>query len=662
MPVATLSAARFGHGTRILLDGVSLSIEPGEKIGLVGRNGFGKTTLMRMLAGELQPDTGSASVTRGARVAFLTQDPRLEPTDTLRESVARAFERIGAIQSQLNDIYDALATAEGDDLERLMAKQSTLEHDLEQAGGYAVDHRIDAVLHGLGFEDAQFGIKVSALSGGQRARAGLARLLLEEPDLLLLDEPTNHLDIAGRRWLEGFLADDFKGAVVVVSHDRWLLNAVASRIIEIHDAALRDYPGNYEDFVALRRERTLTQLRQHAKQQDRIAREQAFIDRYRAGQRARQAKGRQTRLERFRRDELIERPQDFDVMRLQLPRAAPLGDIVVSADGLSKTLGERMLFKDLELTIAPGERLGVIGPNGAGKTTLVRTLLGELDADCGVIKRSPRLSAGWFRQTHEHLDLSLAVWEYLRQTVPPRANGMKLNEQEARDLAGAFLFSGSAQESRLGALSGGERVRAVLAGLVAGAHNLLVLDEPSNHLDIPSAERLEQALSLPPEEGGYDGALILISHDRALLESTCDRILCIEGDSTWTLFNGDYAEYEAAREANGKAAAAPPASAPPPPEKAHDKPSKAGEKPRKGNDRKPAANAPRRKGPHTSLSQDELESRIAAAESRIAAIDQLLADPATFRDRAKSASLLDERTALIARKSSLEEEWLARAS
>ncbi len=349
-------------------------------------------------------------------------------------------------------------------------------------------------------------------------------------------------------------------------------------------------------------------------------------------------------------------------MRLQLPRAAPLGDIVVSAEGLSKTLGERTLFKDLELTIAPGERLGVIGPNGAGKTTLVRTLLGELDADCGVIKRSPRLSAGWFRQTHEHLDLSLAVWEYLRQTVPPRANGMKLNEQEARDLAGAFLFSGSAQESRLGALSGGERVRAVLAGLVAGAHNLLVLDEPSNHLDIPSAERLEQALSLPPEEGGYDGALILISHDRALLESTCDRILCIEGDSTWTLFNGDYAEYEAAREASTKAAAAPPASAPPPLEKAHDKSSKAGEKPRKGNDRKPSGSAPRRKGPHTSLSQDELESRIAAAESRIASIDQLLADPATFRDRAKSASLLDERTALIARKSSLEEEWLARAS
>ena len=656
MPVATMTAARFGHGTRILLDGVSLSIEPGEKIGLVGRNGFGKTTLMRMLAGELPPDTGSASVTRGARVAFLTQDPRLDPTDTLRSSVARAFERISQIQSQLNVVYDALATADGDELERLMAKQSTLEHDLEQAGGYAVDHRIDAVLHGLGFEDAQFGIPVSSLSGGQRARAGLARLLLEEPDLLLLDEPTNHLDIAGRRWLEGFLADEFKGAVVVVSHDRWLLNSVASRIIEIHDAAIRDYPGNYEDFVALRRERTLTQLRQHAKQQDRLAREQAFIDRYRAGQRARQAKGRQTRLERFRRDELIERPQDFDVMRLQLPRAAPLGDIVVSAEGLSKTLGERTLFRELEVTIAPGERLGVIGPNGAGKTTFVRTLLGELEADCGIIKRSPRLSAGWFRQTHEHLDLSLAVWEYLRQTVPPRANGLKLNEQEARDLAGAFLFSGSAQESRLGALSGGERVRAILAGLVAGAHNLLVLDEPSNHLDIPSAERLEQALSLPPEEGGYDGALILISHDRALLESTCDRILCIEGDGSWTLFNGDYAEYEASREAASKPAAAPAAPPPPPVERP-------AEKPKKASDRKPASSsAPRRKGPHTSLSQEELESRIAAAESRIATIDQLLADPATFRDRAKSASLLDERTALIARKSSLEEEWLARAS
>ncbi len=659
MPIATLTNVRFGHGTRLLLDGATLSIEPGEKLGLVGRNGCGKSTLMRLLAGQSKPDAGIVGIQRNCRIGFLTQDPTIEPTDTLREAAGRAFTRLHEIRHELEGVYEALSHAGADDLERLLARQAALDAEFERGGGYAVDHKIDAVLHGLGFIDAQFSTLVSKLSGGQRARAGLARLLLEEPDLLLLDEPTNHLDIEGRRWLEDFLADEFPGAVLVVSHDRWLLDRVVSRIIEIHDASIREYPGNYADFTVLRRERALTQQRIHEKQQDKISREEAYIARYKAGQRARQAKGRATRLERFQRDNLVERPVDFDVMRLQLPRAERVGDIVVSAHEVSKAFGPRILLRDFELTLKPGDRLGVVGANGTGKTTLLRILMGDERPDTGSLKRSPRLSVGWFRQTHDHLDKTHEVWRHLQLTVPPRANGVRLSEQEARDLAGAFLFSGGAQESLLGSLSGGERARAVLAGLVAGAHNLLILDEPSNHLDIPSAERLEQALSLPPDEGGYDGTLILVSHDRALLTATCDQILSLDGEGKWRLFQGTYAEFDAQRLASEATPAAKEAvvvkSAP-----------IAKPIPKQASERKKDAVLARvrtstGRNPLSSFPLAELESRVQTISAKLAAIDAKLGDPQVYADRKQTNALLDERTTVESQKSRLEEEWLRRS-
>lgn len=672
MPIATLTNVRFGHGTRLLLDGATLSIEPGEKLGLVGRNGCGKSTLMRLLSGQAKPDAGIVGIQRNCRIGFLTQDPNIDPTDTLREAAGRAFTRLHEIRHELDGVYEALSHAGANDLERLLARQAALDAEFERGGGYAVDYKIDAVLHGLGFVDAQFSTLVSKLSGGQRARAGLARLLLEEPDLLLLDEPTNHLDIEGRRWLEDFLADEFPGAVLVVSHDRWLLDRVVSRIIEIHDSSIREYPGNYADFTVLRRERALTQQRIHDKQQDKISREEAYIARYKAGQRARQAKGRATRLERFQRDNLVERPVDFDVMRLQLPRAERVGDVVVSAHDVSKAFGPRVLLRDFELTLKPGDRLGIVGANGTGKTTLLRILMGDERSDTGSLKRSPRLSVGWFRQTHDHLDKTHEVWRHLQLTVPPRANGERLSEQEARDLAGAFLFSGGAQEALLGSLSGGERARAVLAGLVAGAHNLLILDEPSNHLDIPSAERLEQALSLPADEGGYDGTLILVSHDRALLTATCSQILSLDGDGKWRLFQGTYAEFDAQRVASEAAPAtkkdavvakSAPVAAPiaKPVAKPIAKPvSKQASHAKKGSPNS-QARASDGRNPLSSFPLDELESRVQAMTAKLAAIDAKLGDPEVYADRKQTNALLDERTTVESQKSRLEEEWLRRS-
>jgi ATP-binding cassette subfamily F protein 3 len=654
MPIVTATNIRVTLGAKQVLDGATIAIEPGERVGLVGRNGCGKTTLLKVLCGTARFDSGDVSVQRGTRLGYMAQEHRFDVGDTLRSAAAKAMAEADRAKTELDQVFEAMATAEGAELQRLMDRQVELEEAIERGGGWSNDHLVDAVLHGLGFEDHQFDIPVTGLSGGQKARLSLARLLLQNPDVIMLDEPTNHLDIEGCKWLETFLADTFKGAVIVISHDRRLLDRVVHRIEEIHDGRVRSYPGNYEAFVALRAERHLTQMRVHEKQLDRIRSEEKYILRYKAGQRAKQARGRATRLERFKRDELVERPIELDSMQIRLPSGPRVGDSVLVAEGIAKKLGDRQLFRGMDLFIAPGERIGVIGPNGAGKTTLIRTLLGELEPDAGTIKRSPKMHAGWFRQTHDHLDRTLTIWQHLQRTVPARPGGAKLTEQEARNMAGAFLFSGSEQEKVLGELSGGERARAVIAGLVAGGHNLLVLDEPTNHLDIPSAERLEEALAMDPDDGGFDGALLLVSHDRALLQSTCDRLIIVDGHGGATLFDGTYDEWEERRAAEMMAAAKESAKRPSPAAKPAPKAAEA-----------PAAklaNAPKpRRSPLDSRSPEELEAAIAKFTSRRTQIDEELVSPTLARDRVRLDKLVKERERLEADLAAHEEAWLRKA-
>ena len=650
MPLVTASNLRVTLGAKQVLDGATFGLEPGERVGLVGRNGCGKTTLLKILCNTAKMDSGDVSLQRGVRLGYMAQEHRFDVGDTMRTAASKAMAEADQAKIALDAVFEAMATAEGDELQRLLDRQVELEEAIERGGGWSSDHLVDAVLHGLGFVDEQFDIPVTGLSGGQKARLSLARLLLQNPDVILLDEPTNHLDIDGCKWLETFLAETFKGAVVVISHDRRLLDRVVHRIEEIHDGRVRSYPGNYEAFVALRAERHLTQMRVHEKQLDKIRSEERYIMRYKAGQRAKQARGRATRLERFKRDELVERPIELDSMRISLPSGPRVGDSVLVAEGISKKLGDRQLFSNLDLFIAPGDRIGIIGPNGTGKTTLVRTLLGELESDTGTIKRSPKMHAGWFRQTHEHLDRTLNIWQHLQRTVPARPGGSKLTEQEARNLAGAFLFSGIEQEKALGELSGGERARAVIAGLVAGGHNLLVLDEPTNHLDIPSAERLEEALAMDPDDGGFDGALLLVSHDRALLAATCDRLIVMDGHGNASLFDGTYDEWEAKRAADARAAATPKESqrrAPTPAPAAKPSP-------------KPAEPKGKR-SPLDNKSAEELESAIARMNARKTAIDEDLVSPALARDRAKLDRLLKEREQLEKDLAGHEEAWLRKA-
>jgi ATP-binding cassette subfamily F protein 3 len=669
MSLVTLANLRFGHGTRLLLDGVSGSIHHGDRVGLVGRNGCGKSTLFKLICGVLKPDDGEVQIARTVRIGYLEQDPKLPQDKTLRGAAAEAFASIDQLKTELESVFDRMATADAAELDKLMSRQVALEEAIDAAGGYAIDHKIDAALHGLGFTDEDFDLPVKGLSGGQKARLGLARLLLSNPDLLLLDEPTNHLDIEGRRWLEDFLADEFKGSVVLISHDRWLLDRVVNRIIEIDRGVLREYPGNYAAFRALRAERMLTVERQHEKQQDKIRQEQAFIDRYKAGQRAKQARGRETRLERFKQDSLVEKHAELGVMSLDLPDPPQMGDFAFVAENISKSFGDRVCFKNLSLSARPGDRIGIIGPNGAGKTTLVRTLLGDLEPDSGEIKRSPRLSIGWFRQTQDHIDKQQLAWEFLQNTIRSLEGSPRASEQEARNLAGAFLFTGEEQDKALGDLSGGERGRLVLASLIASAKNLLVLDEPTNHLDIPSAERLEEALdkfgaidkSRIGGKGGHGGVLLLISHDRALLDDVCDTLVILDGAGNARVFDGSYRDWEAKEKAEKSERAAAADKSKKPDVKKPAQPAKPQPKPGTTGASGAPSKAPSGKTRFSNLPVEKLESRIADIGRELLQIDASFADPKVAADTARMKKLIARREELQKEQSELEDEWLRRS-
>ncbi len=664
MPI--LGAANISHayGNDIVLEGCSIAVEAGERIGLVGRNGAGKSTLLKALGGILSPDSGTITLQRGARASYLKQDPDLDPEETLRESAEGAFAELHALHHELNSVYEKMGTVEGSALDKLMREQERLEKAIEAAGGYAIDHIIETVLHGLGFEDSQFGILVKDLSGGQKGRLALARVLLERPDALLLDEPTNHLDLSGREWLESFLRDEFKGAVLMVSHDRYLLDRVVDRIAEVEQGRVIDYPGSYTVFRKLRAERREAQMRAYEKEQSLFKREEAFIRKYKAGQRSKQAKGRESRLDRAKAGSTLERPMELAMLRLSLAKAERTGDIVVAARGLSKKYAnddgsEKILFDDLSLKIGRGERWGIIGPNGAGKTTLVRILLDSLKPDSGTVKLGSKLEVGYFRQTDEQLDPERVLFRQMQDLIKKETNEkVMLSEQEARNLAGAFLFSGREQEKEVGILSGGERARVRLAALLACAKNVLVLDEPTNHLDIPSAERIEEALARPdpddPKKGGtFDGTLLLISHDRALIDATCDHLLILDGHGGAETFAGTYTEWHEkstrrregdaeARRGNGKGRAVHQNTASP-----------------SAVETTPPKDEPKSKFSWMPL--EKIEEKIALLESRVKEIDGELADPDVWADVERANRLTDERDRLKGELAPLEAEWVRKA-
>lgn len=692
MPLLTATNLKLAYGERVIIDGVSISLEPGERIGIVGRNGCGKSSLMKMLAGILPFDSGMVSLQRGCRSGYLHQDPKFPEGETLRGAAEAAFAELHRLHQELDKVFEKMAAIGNepdshDELEKLIKTQADLDERMQAAGGYAIDHKIEAVLHGLGFTDAQFGVPVTALSGGQRGRLALAKLLLENPDVMLLDEPTNHLDIDGCLWLESFLKNEFKGAVIMVSHDRYLLDNVVHRIIEVEQARLIDYPGNYVAFREIRAQRRLAQMRAYENQQTQFKKEEEYIRRYKAGQRAKQAQGRLSKLERAKEQTTIERPMEVDAFRLTLPKSERTGDIVVAARGIGKSYpaddgSTKLLFKELDVIVARGERWGIIGPNGAGKSTLVRCMLNEQKPDEGTVRLGSNVKVGYYRQTHDHIEGEPTVWQYIQSVILKEAPQQAYSEQQARNLAGAFLFGGDEQEKQMASLSGGERSRAVLAGLLASAKNVLVLDEPTNHLDIPSAERLEEALTAPEEDGdktGYDGTLILISHDRALIDATCDHLLIFDGHGGVETFNGNYTDWHEKHTKRQREQAAQDTQEKRRREEA-EKARKASEEAKKKADTKPSqgnvgntgnrngnrsngsgsGNGSNAKNPLAKLRTEQIEDRIAKIEARIKEIDLRMADAEVWRDPRKCQQFGDERQNLAKELEPLEFEWMNR--
>ncbi len=638
MSLLTAVGLHVQVGHQVLFRELGCTIEPGQRIGLVGRNGTGKTTLLKVISGEREPDSGKVELRRGARVGLLRQDPEFMAGDTVQSAAARAFAPLIEAIASLEAVFDAMGDASQEQLESLFAKQERLEDHIEALGGRAWEHRVDEALAGVGLGDRMHQ-PVEGLSGGERGRLGLATLLLENPDVLLLDEPTNHLDIAGREWLENFLTETYRGAVLVVSHDRALLDRLVGTIVELDRGQLEVYPGNYSDFRLERVERRKTLIRTWEKQQDRIRHEQLFIDRYKAGQRARQAKGRASRLERMIEDEGLEKPLELDVVDLDLPTPPRSGDLVLRAEELCVERGGRELVTGLDLELRRGDRLGIVGANGTGKTSLIATLLEETPPASGVLHIGSRLKTAWFRQRHEALDPSLVLWRHLQDTLS-EGRGREITEQEARNLAGAFLFSGTTQDKCVGDLSGGERSRLVLAGLLATAPNLLVLDEPTNHLDIPTAERLEQMLD---PDAGWEGTMVLVSHDRALLDQVCTRLLILHPDGQHELFDGTWSAWRS-RQATVASASQ----------------RKTAKKERDANTSRKVLGGP--KNPHSHLPLDQLESKVMALEEQLAAADQALGEPEVWSDPEKLKSLQAERTSLEEELGPLSEEWERRAS
>jgi len=658
MPILSATNISLQFGDDIILDSVSLTLEPGERIGIVGRNGCGKSTLIKIIAGVLKPTDGSVSSSK-ATIGYLHQNPNLNPDHTLRESVASAFDHIKELDTRLHEIFEAMGDATPDQLDQLLKEQARIEHQIDDHGGIVNDHKVDQILHGLGFTDAQFAVKVPDLSGGQKARVALGKLLLQDPSVLLLDEPTNHLDIQGREWLEGFLSNEFKGAVILISHDRYMLDRVVHRIVEVEQARLIDYPGNYAAFRKQRVERRMVQLRAYEKQKAGFKKEEAFIAHFKAGQRAKQAKGRESRLNRAK-TQTIERPLELSELRLSLPKAQRAGDIVLAARSLSKKYknddgSDKVLFKNLDVRVERGQRWGIVGPNGAGKTTLVRCILGEQEVDQGTIKLGSNLDIGHFSQTHDNVDMSKSVCRHIQDTVKKNTDErITLTELEARTIAGAFLFSGEDQQREMQSMSGGEKARAVLAGLLASAKNLLVLDEPTNHLDISSAERIEATFARTVHDpktgkttsGAYEGTAILISHDRALIDAVCDHLVILDGHGNTEIFAGTYTEWRTQQQERSETKSKPtpkPAADP-----LQTQP-------------KPTPQQPTKKSKFSWMPLSQIEERMTDLEIKLKNLDAQLNDADIWKDIDHANKVTSERDTCKAELDELEEEWIRKS-
>jgi ATP-binding cassette, subfamily F, member 3 len=516
-------------GAQVIYKGVSFRIADGDRIGMVGPNGEGKTTLLRTIAGELEATLGDLHRRRNLSIGYLPQDPPAFTDTTIEEAMLEVFADLRDREKQLDELEQRVAGGGEQELERYGAAQAEFEH----AGGYSYRRRIEQVLGGMKFPRDMWNRPLCELSGGERTRAYFSQLLLAEPEVLLLDEPTNHLDIDSVEWLERWL-DSFNGAVVAVSHDRYFLDRVTKRTWEVASGGMEAYPGAYSKYVHVRAERHKARMSLWEEQQEYIARTEDFIRRYHASQRTKEAQGRKAHLEKFLEREAIAKPGFTDTIHLRLPQPERTGDFVLRSRGLSVGFDEPLLASG-ELEVMRGQKIAIVGPNGSGKTTLLRCLLGQLPALSGEARLGAKVKFGYLSQTHVELDPDLDAVDNVRAADP------SMKPQEVRRLLGSLLLSGDEALKKVGALSGGQRSRVILARLAVQRVNVLALDEPTNHLDIPSTEIIQEALK------AFEGTVFLVSHDRYLVQAVATHLWVI-GNGQLHKMRGGWQDYLAWRE------------------------------------------------------------------------------------------------------------------
>ncbi len=610
MILLSLSEVKKSFGTNEVLKGVSFALQTGERMGLVGVNGCGKSTLMKIIAGLLPSDDGTIAMQKGLKLGYLAQQGVVDEHRTVLEELESVFEPVVALERQMRQLEEQMAQVGHDEtqLHRLGSQYDQLTREFERRNGYGWRSAVQGVLAGLGFRKEQQSQRAALLSGGERTRLCLGRMLLTEPDLLLLDEPTNHLDLKSIAWLEKYL-HDYKGAVLLISHDRYFMDHVCDRMAELLLGTVECYNGNYTQYMAQREERFEIRMKAYELQQKEIARQEAIIARYRMFNREKSIKAAESREKRLEKLERLEKPKDESAIHFHFDVRRRTGEDVLMVDELSKAYDGRMLFDHVKLHLRAGDRVALIGDNGVGKSTLFKCLVGEERPDNGTIRLGSGVDIGYYDQHQAHLHEEKTVldevWDDFR----------RLDQTEVRGALGKFLFTGDEVLMPVHTLSGGEKGRVALTKLMLRKDNLLLLDEPTNHLDMDSREVLEDALE------SFPGTILAISHDRYFINRFATKVMVLE-EGGIKEYLGNYDDYfekisrdqEPDGETQGMTRTA-----------LDKEKRKSREETRRQQERKAAL--------------QKAEADIARAEDEAAEIEAQMADPATYQDAEKAAAL-----------------------
>jgi ATP-binding cassette subfamily F protein 3 len=526
---------RKAFGEEVVLDGVSFQMNEHDKTALIGRNGAGKTTLIRIILGELRADEGDVILPKDVTVGYLSQHQDMEGDRGIYDTVIDVKRDLLEVESRLREVEEEMKHLAGDALTEAYKEYERLNHRFEQENGYALRSEVTGIIKGLGFSEEEFDKPVSQLSGGQKTRVALARILLSSPKLLILDEPTNHLDMASISWLEGYLAQ-YKGAVLVVSHDRYFLNRIVNRVVEIEHNRSMTYLGNYDEFYEKKAQVREAERRRYVNQQREIKHQEEVIAKLRSFNREKSIKRAESREKMLEKIERVEKPlAEEQGMRIRLVPRIESGKDVLTVTGLTKSFPGKPLFKDISFLIKKGERVALLGENGTGKTTMLKIIRGLLPADAGTIQEGAKVSIGYYDQEQQNFNESNTVFGEISDDHP------NMNNTEIRNTLALFLFTGEDVFKPISALSGGERGRLSLVKLMLSEANFLLLDEPTNHLDITSKEILEEALR------SYEGTVFYVSHDRYFVDKTATRILDLTHETVIS-YEGNYTDYLAQKE------------------------------------------------------------------------------------------------------------------